>query len=48
MGHDPVQMLPEPSQPQDTPAQVVFASTLLSCTHNNAGASCAIAAAFDL
>lgn len=39
-------MLPEP--PQDTLAQAVFASVLFSCTHNNVGASCAIAAAFDL
>lgn len=48
MGHDPVQMLPEPPQPQDTSAQAALASTLFSCTCNNVGASCAIAAAFDL
>lgn len=48
MGHDPVQMLPEPPQPQDTSVQVVFSSTLFTCTYNNVGASCATAAAFDL
>lgn len=48
MGHDPVQMLPEPPQPQDTSAQAVVASTLFSCPYNNVGATCAIAAAFDL
>ena len=42
------QKLPEPSQPWDTSAQVVFASTLFACKHNDRGASCAIAVAFLL
>lgn len=36
------QKLPEPSQPQDTSAQVVFASTLFARKRSNIGASCAI------